>query len=291
MKHPNPHMLVRIAQGDAYAMACEYISLPRDRAVHEAALRFEQFLEHPRHRVGAGRYTDDTQMSIAVTHVLLAGDLTREAFARSFVDCFKRDEREGYARNFQKLLGEVENGEGLLAKVRPDSDKNGAAMRSVPIGVLSDPEHVREVATTQAKITHDTEGGVDASIAVALMSHYALHVDEPLANVRLWLGRQMTRAKIIDAPFRDRVEAPQVGWKTAMAVLALVEGEATLLDIARRTIERGGDTDSVLAIAWGIASARMHEPLPEFFARDLERGPFGRDFLERLGIELMERFQ
>jgi len=290
MKHPNPLVLVRIAQGDAYGMACEYVSLPRDRAVHDEALRFERYLEHPRHRVGAGRYTDDTQMSVAVALVLLCEDFGRRAFARSFVECFKRDERKGYARHFQKLLEEVKDGDDLLDKIRPDSDKNGAAMRSVPIGVLPDPARIVEVATTQAKITHDTEGGVNASVAVALMSHFALHTDEPFATMRAWLRTQMPLAKIPDEPFRGRVEAPDVGWKTAMAVLTSIERETTLLDIARTILVWGGDTDSVLAIAWGVASSRITENLPEFFARDLERGRHGLDFLTELGTALMKKF-
>jgi hypothetical protein len=63
-----------------------------------------------------------------------------------------------------------------------------------------------------------------------------------------------------------------------------------LLDIARATLAWGGDTDTVLAVAWGIASTRCREPLPGFFDDGLERGAFGRDFLLRLCGELMERY-
>ncbi len=56
------------------------------------------------------------------------------------------------------------------------------------------------------------------------------------------------------------------------------------MGIMRQTIEWGGDTDSVAAIAWGIASARYpDEKLPEFFDRDLENGTYGRDYLSTLG--------
>jgi hypothetical protein len=74
-------------------------------------------------------------------------------------------------------------------------------------------------------------------------------------------------------------------------VLTLVSEEKTLLDIAKKTIEWGGDTDSVLSIAWGIASTRMHEELPAFFEGGLENGPYGRTFLRDLGTKLMRRFQ
>lgn len=59
----------------------------------------------------------------------------------------------------------------------------------------------------------------------------------------------------------------------------------------RRLIDWGGDTDSVAAIAWGIASCRFpDEVLPEFLARDLEPGgAFGVGFLRGLGERLMVR--
>lgn len=292
MRTPNPLLLLRIAQGDALGAACEHVELPRDQAVLDAALRFDGYGAHPWHDLPAGRYTDDTQMSIAVAEVLLGPEpFTREAFADAFVACFKRDERAGYARGFQAFLEEVQSGAELLARIRSASDKNGAAMRSVPLGVLARPALVREVATVQARITHDTEGGVNASVAVALMSHHALWIDAPLADVRPWLQAQMPAAAIPDTPWSgDPVEGPDLGWKTALAVLTLVERAPTLLDLARTALRWGGDTDSVLAIAWGIASTRLVEPLPAFFEDDLEDGAYGRAFLRTLGAALMKKY-
>jgi len=282
-------MLLRIAQGDAYGAACEYLDLPGESAVRDTALAFERYGRHPRHGLEAGRYTDDTQMSIAIAEVLLARrPLTRESFADAFVHCFRRDPRKGYSRGFQGLLEQVASGGELLARVRGASDKNGAAMRAVPLGVLDSPSLVRQVATVQAKITHDTMGGVDAAVAVALMSHFVLWTDEPLTRLRPWLQAQMLGADIPDEPWVGPVEGPGVGWKSALAVLALVGEQRSLLDIASTALSWGGDTDSVLAIAWGIASTRMSEPLPDFFDDGLEQGLYGRDFLLRLGAELME---
>jgi ADP-ribosyl-[dinitrogen reductase] hydrolase len=292
MKHPNPDLLVRIAQGDACGMATEFISLPEHRATKEAALRLDAYGQHPtHHEVRAGHYTDDTQMSIAVAEVLLGHDPpSTERFADAFVACFKRDPRKGYSRGFQVLLESVGSGAELSKRIRADSDKNGAAMRSVPIGVLPDPERVVEIASLQARITHDTEGGIRSAVAVALMSHYALWTDAPLSEVRSWLETRMPDAPIPKTPWSAAVAGDELGWKTAMAALTLVESRSSLLDIARTAIDWGGDTDSVLAIAFGIASTRLREPLPRFFDDDLERGPYGRTFLADLGAALMKRF-
>lgn len=62
--------------------------------------------------------------------------------------------------------------------------------------------------------------------------------------------------------------------------------------IMRRLLEWGGDTDSVAAIAWGIASSRYQdEVLPEFMERDLEPGSeYGVAFLKGLGVQLMAKY-
>lgn len=292
MKHPNPLLLVRIAQGDAYGMSCEYIKLPRDQHVYDRALRFEGYGKHPTHRLKKGQYTDDTQMSVAVTEVLLKDNTARLSefeFADSFLHCFKRDQREGYSRGFQAFLEKVSTPQEFLATIKSDSDKNGAAMRSVPIGVLQEPKDVVETATVQAKITHNTPGGIDASVAVALMSHFALYVDEPLSRLPEWLAEYQAPSRLPKWP-QAPVQGPGVGINTARAVLTLLVEETTLLGIVKRAIEWGGDTDSVLAIAWGIASARMHEELPPFFDGGLENGTYGRDFLLALGKQLMETY-
>lgn len=305
MKHPNPLMLLRIAQGDAFGMATEYIKFPRDQRVYDQALKFERYVKHPTHKLDAGQYTDDTQMSVAVSEVLLdygdpfqrldlgtipvLGAEMRVLFAESFVRCFKRDVRDGYSRGFQAFLESITDGAEFLRTIKADSDKNGAAMRSVPIGVLPNPLACIMVAETQAKLTHDTPGGIESSVLVALMSHFALWYDEPFRDMDEFLATFEFEVEF--PPWDGRpVTGPGVGINTARAVKTLLETERTLLGIAKKTIEWGGDTDSVLAIAWGIASARMDDELPAFFEGGLEDGSYGRAFLRGLGARLMQKF-
>lgn len=297
MRNPNPNMLLRIAQGDAFCAATEYLKFPRDQAVKDQALRFQRFGQHPKHLdLKPGMYSDDTQMSVAVAEVLISGrPFTREKFADAFVRCFKRDERKGYSGAFQEFLERVNSGEEFLAKIHPNSDKNGAAMRAVPIGVLPTIEEVLQVAELQAKLTHDTPDGILSAQAVALMSHYALyeseegegrlglylidHLPEFPKNMLLWAG--------------DPVVGPRVGIKTALAVLHLLithspKQNTPLVSILKQIIEWGGDTDSVAAIAWGIASTTMTEDVPKFLETQLEPGrKYGVDFLKSLGTSLM----
>jgi ADP-ribosylglycohydrolase len=113
-------------------------------------------------------------MSIAVAEVLVdEPPWSREAFAGGFVRAFKRDPREGYARGFQKFLEGTSDGASFLRDIRPDSDKSGAAMRACPCGLLESVERVTEIATLQARPTHDTSDGVNAAVASALMAHFS----------------------------------------------------------------------------------------------------------------------
>ena len=82
--------------------------------------------------------------------------------ARRFVAAFKRDPREGYARGFYQFLQEVEDEDDFLRRIRPDSDKSGAAMRACPIGVFPSVGTVIDRAESQAALTHDTAGGKSA---------------------------------------------------------------------------------------------------------------------------------
>lgn len=305
MRHPNPNMLLRIAQGDAYAMACEYVKRHPEEPEHQELFEFKRYLSHPTyHKLPPGTYTDDTQMSIAVSEALLsskdAREVTHERFVQYWFDTFKRDQRDGYSRNFQALLEQATSADGLRASLRPDSTKNGAAMRSVPLGVIADPEWVKTIAMRQAGTTHATYEGVTSSVAVALMSHYALYDRRDFFSMNRWLSNHLPIFEKFQQPWEGPVQSKckhspyDVGINTAWAVHTLLLTQTSLLDIMKQVIEWGGDTDSVAAIAWGIASCRYpDEVLPEFFETDLEKingSKYGPVFLKDLGKRLMEAY-
>jgi ADP-ribosylglycohydrolase len=87
-------MLVEIAVGDAYGAGFEFRNPVSVRALNNLTK-----YRRPALSIGkSGRYTDDTQMTIAVTEAMLTGQsLTAELLADHFVEAFKRDPRSGYA--------------------------------------------------------------------------------------------------------------------------------------------------------------------------------------------------
>lgn len=313
MKNPNPDMLVRIAQGDAYGAAVEYLP-SKHRHLLVKARRFYHYLAHPTHGHKPGAYTDDTQMSIAVAEVVLSTKLCldrtvlRSDLANAFVCAFRRDRRTGYSRKFQAFLEDdslAGTGSLLLANINPDSKKNGAAMRAVPFGVLKDPVWVMEAARANASITHDTIEGHISSVLIALMSHFALWTDEPFNGFADWVHqediwfdlnrheREMVD-RCVNVPWSGTVKHSDycsVADATVHAVFTLLIHTRSLKESMMRAIDWGGDVDSVMAITWGIQSARLRDELPEWMDSGLENGPYGRDFLLDLGRKLMDKYR
>ncbi len=292
-------MLLRIAQADAYAIGYEYV---KNKALQTEMLKFEKFHQHPTyHALKPGCYTDDSQMSIAVSEVLIekGPEAKAEDYAEAFFRCFKRDPRDGYSRALQAILEDATDASHMRSLIVPTSNKNGGCMRAVPVGVLKDVKQVMDVTATQAAVTHGTWGGINSSMAVALMSHFALYDGRSFASMFRWCRNQLPSFEYFKEPWEGRVGSSStdkhnigVGMCTAWAVHTLLTTEDSLMGMLKRTIEWGGDTDSVAAIAWGIASAR-HSGLnvPGFMYDDLEKGgSYGPAFLEDLGMRLMAKF-
>lgn len=204
----------------------------------------------------------------------------------------------------QTMLEQSLNGEKFLELARQGSHStwNGAAMRSVPLGVLKTVKEILDVAELQARITHDTPQGVFSSQAVALMSHFALYEDAPLgmlpeycldnlhgAHDRAFMGVFSNRwpdIPVASAPWGS------VAISTVHAVADLVTHGFSLMEMLKQAILWGGDTDSVAAIAWGVASARYQdEKLPEFMVRDLEKDSAIHVVrLGSIGCQLLDKF-
>ncbi|MBD0344007.1 MAG: ADP-ribosylglycohydrolase family protein, partial [Coleofasciculus sp. Co-bin14] len=126
-------MLLELAVGDAYGAGFEYVS----GDIVERDNNLSRYVQHPRHQIKPGCYTDDTQMSLAIAQIIVEQKpWTREVLASQFVTAFKRDQREGYASRTYEYLLKVQDGREFLDGITWTSDKSGAAMRAAPIGVF-----------------------------------------------------------------------------------------------------------------------------------------------------------
>jgi len=277
-------MLLELAIGDAYGAGFEYA----DRAFVSAHNDLTGYVRHPRHRHSPGSYTDDTQMSLAIAEAIVEDDpWTPETLAERFVDAFKRDPRQGYAQGFYGLLKRVSSGRELLSEIRPDSDKSGAAMRATPIGVYGNLDEVVERATAQAAITHNTPAGISAAVAAALMAHYFVHSVGPQSDLGQWLCYH------VPGDWRTPYLQPvgSKGWMSVLAAVTLVGRATGMSALLRSCIALTGDVDTVATIALSAASwcPQIRRDIPQCLVDGLERGSFGRAYLETLDTRLMGR--
>lgn len=280
-------MLLELAVGDAFGCGYEFTA---DRPVNAVSYR-----QHPKHLLlRPGMYSDDTQMSLAVAEVLLeTDDPSYLDFANSFIACFVRDRRDGYARRFQDLLERTKSGLEFLHVIRPYSDRSGAAMRAVPIGALPNLEQVKNVCRLQAVLTHNSDGGIHSSLAVALASHYFYYslghpgqVGDFVAEnvgISMW-GKRYTEVHT-RSPGNNGIEC-------AHAAIDVIRSSESFSDAILQAVQLGGDTDTVAAIVGGIASLDRHMvyDLPRTLLDNLEDGAYGRTYLMEIDRRLLSKY-
>ena len=276
-------MFLEMAIGDAYGAGFEYA--PEDFVKRNNTLA--AYAKHPKHSLAPGSYTDDTQMSIANAEVILSGSITRERLAAAYVDCFKRDQREGYAGGFYKFLCSVKDGAEFLELMKPLSDKSGAAMRALPFGYDADIEVVKSNARLQAAITHNTESGINAAIAAALMAHYFIWDLGPKSELGIFIEKHVEG--IWAEPRTEPVG--EKGWMSVRAAITAVIECDSMTSMLKRCVDFTGDVDTVAALALGAAATckEVKQDLSDVLINGLENGTYGRDFLRRLDDQFIAR--
>lgn len=277
-------MILEIAIGDAYGAGFEFCA-------REKITQFNTLNNYITHELGieAGHYTDDTQMSIAISEVILSvSNPVSSDFATAFVQCYKRDPRKGYAQGFQRLLDECENGEDLQRKIHPKSKRNGAAMRSVPLGLISNKNQLLRMANEQAVVTHNSSEGIISSQIIALMAHYLLYERCSVIDLPMLIKRELGFSLMSD--WNKEIECDAI--QTVHAVNTAIIRNRSMSSLLLDCINFGGDVDSVAAISMGLASltAEYTNDIPDVLINNLENSNYGRNYLIHLDTELSNCF-
>jgi ADP-ribosylglycohydrolase len=278
-------MLKEIAIADAYGAGFEFSSAKKVKMYNDLST----YCTHDLYGFSA-KYTDDTQMTIAIAELLLTdGEYSVEVIANKFVECFKRDKRRGYSRGFYELLTNVESGTELLSRIIPNSERNGAAMRSVPLGFLKDKIQLLKLAAMQAKITHNTEIAIKSSCAIALTSYFAIQKKGKLSELRLYLENEGYG----DWNFDWRGEVSVAAYDTVSAVFSCLLSNDNIKELLVNCVDLCGDTDSVASIAVGLACCfdEYESNIPSHLFLGLDEAQYGICFLDELEEKLNIKFR
>ena len=155
-------------------------------------------------------FTDDTQMTLCVAEALIEGGQSIDTFmpilSKKFVEWYELQKTPEHRRApgstcltaCQRLAQGISWEESGI----PSSMGCGSGMRSSPIGLYhSKSEKVVEFGISSSTITHPHELALCASVATALLTHYALN-DDP---VGLW-GSQLVEVVSFNVEFCDLIK-------------------------------------------------------------------------------------
>lgn len=162
-------------------------------------------------------------------------------------------------------------------------------MRAYSIGYLKNIEQLLAFCEIQAKTSHLTVEGISCAKRIALAVHY----------FKYNLGDGSTLIEFLNETLKEnenyRITSPidMHGYPTTQAVIKIVSEATSMKDCLKTSIDYGGDTDTVAALCMAILSHKQNcdKILPSFLYEELENDKFGKDFLTKLDLELLNKFK
>lgn len=205
-------------------------------------------------------FTDDTVLTVATARAILE--------KKEFVDMYHMYGMawpdRGYGGGFKTWLNSKD-------RLPYNSFGNGSAMRVGPIGFLknADVDTVMALAKLSAECTHDHPEGVKGAQAIALAIYLAnkgLNKAKIRTAITKFFGydlnfsiAELSRTYVFDCTCQGTV--PQ-------AIVCFLESE-NFEDAIRNAILLGGDTDTIAAMAGGIAQA-FYKGIPNWMVNKMD---------------------
>lgn len=262
---------------------------------------------------GRGRYTDDTQMMIAVAEWLLeSDDHDPGGLAARIVESY--DPARGYGQGTTNVLRRLRAGvpwQAASEAVFPrGSFGNGAAIRITPCALLEhrDPEALFGLVEASALATHSHPLGIAGAllqsrqIVMAFLSREESF--DPIAfvvSLRSVTESSEFRHKLATVEWLlDREAVPDLARTrlganaTALgsvptALYCFLSNPASFEEAVACAVNLGGDTDSIGAMTGAIAGAYHGEAaIPSRWRTALEEGDKGASYVVGLADRLLE---
>lgn len=290
--------LLGTAYGDGLGAAVEGL------AAGEIRSRYGEVRDFLPGRGAIGRYTDDTQMTLALARsIVRRGGVDAADCSRSYAEHYQPE--RGYGRSAHAVLTALQEGadwrETGTMFFPEGSYGNGGAMRIAPVGLLysnESPEWLREAVFDAIRCTHVHPEAVDGALIQARAVGRALaspRGELPVAGPRLdeltFLCRtDVFRRKLGEVRgLLDRAAGDdEAGARLGSGVSSAESVPAALFIFLRygadpeealvRAVALGGDTDTIAAMVGALCGA-LHgaEAFPRRWYEGLENGRDGRD--------------
>lgn len=298
-------ILFGLALGDALGAPTEFMPL------HGVDGIFAQYgvngIQEP---PTSGLYTDDTQMTLALTEGLLdaglnaALDLQMQRVAARFIEWANSPENNrAPGMTCMRSIRRLEQGASWNSAGDPNSKGCGTAMRVAGLGYLyqHDEERLRTIAIESSRITHSHPAALAAAVAAAYLVKLALDGVQPSE----YLGQVMQFAEGMsdELDYALLRVGHVLGWGSEEQALAhLGEGwvgdEAVALALycvlrypndyvagIRRAANTQGDSDSIACIVGGILGARCGlDAIPLDWRARCENSADLKDLAQRMAL-------
>lgn len=299
--------LLGTAVGDILGAGIE--GLPRE-AIFKRYGEVRDFLNTGR---GFGCYTDDTEMALALAHSIIQNNgVDAEHCAASYAHFY--NSWRGYGAGAHAVMNALRQGadyrETGHMMFKDGSYGNGAAMRIAPVGVvyhIKGNETLKKAVFDAVQCTHVHPEGVDGALVQAKAAAILTNIDDNadfnpatfletlrrISTVDILKKKILYLEEVLKKDIDDETAVDFLGngirasEAVACALLAAVKYHSTPVESVIKSVNFGGDTDTIGAMTGALMGA-LHgkEWIPPGWTDNMENQEFGRDYIIKLAFDL-----
>lgn len=268
-------------------------------------------------------YTDDTEMIIGVLKALMSDrDLSEDLLINKWKEEYDKGIAEkGFGRNGHGSMGWFYSGEKTMDQIRDfqrgrKNPGNAPAMRSIPFGFVRE-DLINQYCKINANATHPNINAIISSQCIARATEYILVkkgdqkkvIDYCRKTVRLNEEYSVYFDKIDSLGIYSDLEkegfevlcgsqpiqkpyflsgingVPSDSKYTTGCVLYILKTSLNPMDALMRSVNLGGDVDSVASITTGIMAGKNGlQSIPDFMRKEVE----GINYLKKIGVRFKQ---
>jgi ADP-ribosyl-[dinitrogen reductase] hydrolase len=258
--------LFGLAIGDALGGTTEFMS-PRE--IEEAYGYLTEIRGGGVWDLDPGEVTDDTMMTLCVAEGILQNpSYPIEAIGEQFLQWYRTNPKDIgniIRQAFVQYRGDWFKAAFLVDQDMGQSGGNGSLMRCLPVALAYPKlDDIERVSRLQSKMTHYDEDCSDACVLYNRIAFRLLHGEQLEAAIRAEVAGTLYENSLYEEP-----DCPPSGYvvHTFRWVLHHLLQSASFSEVVQRAANRGGDSDTIGAIAGGLAGIYYgYEQLPRQYA-------------------------